>query len=243
MINEQMLAGAIRKAIEPLTSIEDNNLFMFEVGQVLCRFKTNVYMMLDEDMCCRDPNELINFVITAGADVVNAGGYTEIIKRDRTVLRISGVHDYGATTLEQGHEFLYNEDISDLIPADRLVRMHDTHFMSARQEGEGAPKNDLERFESLGFNLESAHGYHFNTDRFLDSRATVSMTISGRVFAAAYAKKRRETAERHPGSEGRYLSQGREANRLQRLEDESNPVPEERPGLSGRQFHMQFMAK
>lgn len=205
MIDEEMILGAVVKALQPLTVIEDPNRFAFEVSGVLNRFKTNLYLMMDESETRRDPNELINITITGGAELSYFGGRTDILRRDRTILRVYGVRGIGSYLLEQGQEFMVSTDITDLYPPERLVAMHKSHFLSRRVEGLPTCIDDTDRFNALDYVDPKEHGCYFNTERILDHRALTEMTISGRVHSKALERVRRRTSEKHPGSEKTYI--------------------------------------
>lgn len=219
IINETMIMGAIVKALQPLVTIEDNNRFMWEVSQTLSRFKTNLYLMMNEDESCYDPKELINFSITAGCELSIATGREEIVQRERSMLRVYGIRGIGSKDVMQGTDFMISQDISDIVPTERLVGMHSSHFVSRREEGIFCNFDDTDRFNNLDFVNRDEHGCHFKTERLIDNRAMVEMTISGRVFTKALEKKRRETADRHPGSETRYQQLGGKERKQQREED------------------------
>lgn len=237
IINEEMILGAVVKAIAPLTTIADHNRFAYEVSMVLNRFKTNLYLMMDEDDSKYDPNELINITITGGAEIINYGGSTVITRRDRTMLRVYGIRGVGATNFTQGLEFMVSKDISDMYPADRLIGMHNSHFLSRREEGVPSILTDTERFNLLDFVDASEHGCFFFSERQrTDDAGMAEMTISGRVNSKALERKRRETSERHPGSEGRYLQQPLAEKQRQLAEDKTNPAPAVNTGKAKRSY-------
>lgn len=219
IINETMIMGAVVKALQPLVSIEDNNRFMWEVSQTLNRFKTNLYLQMNEDESCYDPKEMINFSITAGCELSIATGREEIVQREQTMLRVYGIRGIGSKDVTQGTDFMVAMDISGIIPTERLVGMHSSHFVSRREEGIFCNFDDTDRFNNLDFVNRDEHGCHFKTERLIDSRAMVEMTISGRVFTKALEKKRRETADRHPGSEVKYKQQDKVGKQQQREQD------------------------
>lgn len=219
IINETMIMGAVIKALQPLVTIEDNNRFMWEVSQTLNRFKTNLYLMMNEDESCYDPKEMINFSITAGCELSIATGLEEIVQRERSILRVYGIRGIGSKDLTQGTDFMVSQDVSDIVPTERLVGMHNSHFVSRREEGIFSNFDDTDRFNGLEFVNPSEHGCHFKTERLVDNRVTVEMTISARVFTKALEKKRRETADRHPGSETRYKQLSEHEKQQQREQD------------------------
>lgn len=234
MIDEVMIAGALRKVITGLTKIEDKEEFVKEVYGALCRFKTNLYMEMSDDDQPQDPNELINICITGGGDLVNDCGVGALVRSNPTYIRIHGTRAIGTRDFTQGLDFLHQLDISDIFPASRFPNIEHVFFRKGKQ----GDRKTLNPFWDLDH-----HGCYLESSGMGEGRAVVTFILTGIRHPGAVRKKHRETADRHPGSEGKFMQPTEVQRHRQKLEDKENPHSLKSPSSTGHQAHMQFMPR
>lgn len=201
-IDEVTIAGALKKAIAPLIKIENSVEYLYEVNQVLNRFKTNLYKLMDESQSDIDPATLFNIVITGSREIINAGGIEEVVARSPITLRVFGTRGYGHDTLVLGAEYMHQIDISDVFRGDALAQVHSTHFMSSRVGAQLAPRGkELRHFLSHDLVKEDRIGMHMDSFLTIERRCVITMVMSGIIFPEALELGRRKCPDRMKGSE------------------------------------------
>lgn len=197
MINEATIAGALCKAIAPLKTIENDVDYLYEVNQVLNRFKSNIYSMMDETESDLDPATLLNITITGSRQLEDFGGAEVIVDRSPITLRVYGVRGYGFKTAVLGADFMHQVDISDIFRGDAIAQFHSDHFISNREGAQNVPRERDYRIYIANEQVrESRIGMHFDGHITTDRRYVISMIMSGIIFPEVLERGRRKSSDK-----------------------------------------------
>lgn len=191
MINEKSIAKALALSIGEVKYTGDDRLYLYKVNQVLNRYKTNLYSMMDESKSNVDPATVIQFVLRSSVDVSGQGNVVNLVRKNNTMLKVYGTRAYGPEVYVEYEPFHCTIDISKKFHSEALVGIRSDLFL--RETGnEKRPAwhtchnsmiehpDILETRMSIGFQLiKSGH-----TDGCL------SILMSGMIYPEALEKGR-----------------------------------------------------
>ena len=129
MINEKNVANALGSSINEVKYSGDDRLYLYEVNQVLNRYKTNLYKMMDESKSNIDPATVIQFVLRSSVDVSGQGNVVNLVRKNNTMLKIYGARSYGPEVYVEYEPFQCSIDITDKFRSETLAGICNDLFL------------------------------------------------------------------------------------------------------------------
>ncbi|WZX10322.1 hypothetical protein ACP1_0033 [Aeromonas phage ACP1] len=163
MINEKTIANALALSISQVEYKDDPRLYLYEVNQVLNRYKTNLYKLMDESKSNIDPATVIQFVLRSSVDISGQGNVVNLVRKNSTMLKVYGTRAYGPEVYVEYEPFQCAIDITDKFHSEALAQIRDDLFLreTRNEKCNNAMlehPNILESRMSIGFQLiKSGH--------------------------------------------------------------------------------------
>lgn len=129
MINEKNIANALALSIGEVNYTGDDRLYIYEVNQVLNRYKTNLYNMMDETKSNVDPATVIQFVLRSSIDISGQGMVINLVRKNPTMLKVYGTRAYGPEVYVEYEPFQCTIDISDKFHSEALMGIRKDLFV------------------------------------------------------------------------------------------------------------------
>lgn len=187
MINEITIAKAIRLCISKVSTDLEPILYLYEVNQILNRFKTNLYKMMDESKSDIDPARLINIVIKTGGIIRNGGGTPIISEVSPVLLKIYGERGYGKLEVP-AKEFDYTLNISAVFDARKICQIKDDYYHVIGKTGKR--EKEVTVFERHPEVMQSRHCVHVESIYGIGFSYHITAVISGIIYPEALEKGR-----------------------------------------------------
>lgn len=129
MINEKTIANALALSISQVEYKDDSRLYLYEVNQVLNRYKTNLYKLMDESKSNIDPATVIQFVLRSSVDISGQGNVVNLVRKNSTMLKVYGTRAYGPEVYVEYEPFQCTIDITDKFHSEALAQIRDDLFL------------------------------------------------------------------------------------------------------------------
>lgn len=129
MINEKTIANALALSISNVEYKDDPRLYLYEVNQVLNRYKTNLYKLMDESKSNIDPATVIQFVLRSSVDISGQGNVINLVRKNNTMLKVYGTRAYGPEVYVEYEPFQCTIDITDKFHSEALGRIRNDLFL------------------------------------------------------------------------------------------------------------------
>ena len=129
MINEKTIANALSLSIGQVEYKDDPRLYLYEVNQVLNRYKTNLYKLMDESKSNIDPATVIQFVLRSSVDVSGQGNVVNLVRKNDTMLKVYGTRAYGPEVYVEYEPFHCTIDITDKFHSEALAGVREDLFL------------------------------------------------------------------------------------------------------------------
>lgn len=178
MIDELMIAKAIKLCISQLPKITDPIEYLYEVNQILNRFKTNLYKMMDERDSDYDPASLLTISIRSGGIIENAGG-VNVTAVSKTFLKVYGIRGYGHVDGNPDN-FCVTLDISDVFDAKAFCLARPDYYICRNR----SVVRSRERYwiENHPKVVSDHHGLHISSDAGLGRTYNITGLISAIIY-------------------------------------------------------------
>ncbi|WNV45973.1 hypothetical protein [Aeromonas phage AerS_266] len=187
MINEITIAEAIKHCISKVSKDLEPVLYLYEVNQILNRFKTNLYKMMDETKSDIDPANLLNITIKTGAIIRNGGGVPVISEVSPVLLKIYGERGYGKMEVP-AKAFDHTLDISTVFDAKKFCQIKDDYYRPIGISGKR--EKEISVFERHPDVLQSRHCVHISSIYGVGFSYNITGIISGIIYPEVLEKGR-----------------------------------------------------
>lgn len=187
MINEITIAEAIKLCISKVSKDLEPILYLYEVNQILNRFKTNLYKMMDESKSDLDPAQLINITIKSGGILRNGGGVPVISEVSPVLLKIYGERGYGKIGTP-AKLFDHTLDISSVFDAKKFCQIKDDYYKFIGMKNKREKENAV--FERHPDVLESRHCVHIDSIYGVGFSYNITGIISAIIYPEVLEKGR-----------------------------------------------------
>ena len=178
MIDELMIAKAIKLCISQLPKITDPIEYLYEVNQILNRFKTNLYKMMDERHSDHDPASLLTISIRSGGVIENAGG-VNVAEVSKAFLKVYGIRGYGHVD-GNPDDFCVTLDISDVFNAKMFCLARPDYYV-VRNQGLVRARERYWITNHPKVNPDR-HGIHISSDAGLGRTYNITGLISAIIY-------------------------------------------------------------
>jgi hypothetical protein len=133
-MDHKLLAESVKLCLKDLKTIENPIEYLYEVNQVLNRFKTNIFNIIKDPSLKEDPKEAIQFTIKGGAKIkFNELTSIESADFDKTFLYVNGTY-IGKTITEINGYFNHCVCIDDVFDTSKISKIKGKYFNVNRSD-------------------------------------------------------------------------------------------------------------
>lgn len=195
MINEKNIAHALALSISQVGYNGDDRLYLYEVNQVLNRYKTNLYKLMDESKSNIDPATIIQFVLRSSVDIGGSGNIQDIMHVNQSTLKVYGTRAYGPEVFVEYKPFQYTIDVSKEFYAPSIAGVR-TDLFSPDLNWQKRPAHVtcLNAMIEHPDTLESRMSISFQLSKVNNTEGNLSIVMSGVIFPEVLEMGRRKCA-------------------------------------------------
>ncbi|QBZ70757.1 hypothetical protein pETSU_176 [Edwardsiella phage pEt-SU] len=187
MINQ--ILSALRISLKECKKYEDPAEYIYQINQVLNRYKTNLFKMIpDKEQLAYDPKELFNIQIKANWRCSpDYKRRTSILDHSPVMLHFIGFLPIVGVRLNLEKNVSKAIDISDIIDLDRINGLK-TDYYSRRVGDEGFYNEETIMENTIGFGKADSCSLYWTADRAPDDIIVFNFQVNAKVHDSVIDK-------------------------------------------------------
>lgn len=196
-----VLINALKISISECRKYDEPAEYIYQVNQVLNRYKTNLFKMLKTGKHEHyDPKEIIQIKIHT-CWILSRGfnNNTNIVERPPIMLQISGFSP-ADVKLNREKTFVKSVDINDVFDFDKINKLRTDHFIKDEDDETSRTEMDI-MADYYGYDNKNINLY-YRAERIVGGSLTANFQINGIVYSNAWKENETCIASSMNGSTG-----------------------------------------
>lgn len=191
------IVGALKISLAECKKFTDPHEYIFELNQVLNRYKTNMFKMVTKDTSyAQDPKEFFHArIVTGWRTKRNYDATPRFLDSSPIMLYLNGY--FMQTTGRQNHDITYHRgiDITDLIDLHRIRAIKDDYYAEGIRTEIGYLDEEDTMAVMLGSKVQDLSMY-FHSDKTADDVIIFNFQLNSKVYDRVQRQYDLEVAER-----------------------------------------------